>query len=85
MLKAELEMALKAKEQELENLKAKINEGLRKVLNNTCSDSHEHIETFCDILGIDFPTETVTIEIRYGSTISGIYDEYDQIIDFIKK
>lgn len=57
MLKAELEMALKAKEQELENLKSKIDEGLRKVLNNTCTDSHKHIETFCDILGIAFPTK----------------------------
>ena len=85
MLKAELEMVLKAKEQELENLKSKIDKGLRQVLINTCTASHEHIETFCDILGIDFPTEKVTVEIRYGSTISEIYDEDGDQIDFTIK
>lgn len=85
MLKKELEMALKVKEQELENLKSKIDKGLRKVIDNTCWESHEHIETFCGILGIDFPKEKITVEIRYGSTISEIYDKGGDQIDFTIK
>ncbi len=82
MLKTELEVAYKKLQKEQEDFKEKVIEGLKEVIDNTCSDSREHIETFCETVGIDYPMQTIRVEIPYGVEIGRIQDEDYDDVDF---
>lgn len=84
-LKYEVQML----EEEIESLKnkhsnflKKVDEGIKEVLDETCSDSHGHIERFCEIVGIDLPKKTVAIKIPYHEEIYTIENDNGYEIEY---
>lgn len=75
MLKADLEAKLARTEKELSTLKKKVDEGLKSVLDSNCESAIEPVESFCDIVGIKYPTSKITVEIPYGREIRSIEDD----------
>ncbi len=90
MLKKDLEAKVEKLEQEKEALLGrlkqkdeKVDRGLRKVIDETCSDSWEYIHMFCNESGYPFPKQKVVIETNYGVEVGGMTDQdYDDVDDF---
>lgn len=82
MLKADLEKAYNREKREHQELKDNINDALKEILDNTCSEGRDHVRDFCDNIGIDMPTVKMVIEVPYGTEIENIRDDDYEDIDF---
>lgn len=82
MTKAELVKENEDLKKKLKNLHEGVEEGIKEVLDNTCSESLEHIEAFCAIAGFSMPTTKMIIEVPYGTNIMEIQDDNFDVIDF---
>ena len=77
--KAELELQVAALLAARDKFNKKIVEAIREVQANTCDDAIKHISDFCDAIGIDVPSEpltvTVTIQVPAGSDMQEVGEE----------
>ena len=75
-LKERLQLALSKEE----SFKEAINQALKTILEDNCSEAIQPIEEFCADIGVDFPTRQVVLEVPFGVELGDLEDsEYNDI------
>ena len=59
-----------------------VDEALKAIIDITCTESTEHIETFCNHTGYNMPYEEITLQLPYGTEIGNIEDSNYEDVDF---
>lgn len=70
MLKQELKATLIRERQEHESFKRDIQNALKEILEENCSEAIDPIKEFCNKLNIPFPTIKIEMELEYCSLVT---------------
>jgi hypothetical protein len=82
MTKAQLETENKNLKKELAGFEKRLEDAIKKQLEDVCDEGRERIENFCTDLGLEVPKQILKIEIPYGLKIYEIYDDEQEEVSF---